>query len=201
MFSLALCGRLRATKSKSSLGVSDAHRPVSDAGLFELCQSSHHVIRKSSHVAKSLPGWQPARCVGASRCLQAACPPQQRQLRQASPAIGCDAHPWVGRAARSVGACVRGQNRVTCLRLAGLGRQSRPLLSPGFQTKSKQTLVPNGFIPSVCKTPEKVRSPLNHHVDDRTLNKNDESWKAGMILFFNLAKRKYFSSDTVLPHF
>lgn len=55
--------------------------------------------------------------------------------------------------------------------------------------------------PFVCKTPEKATSPFKHHVDDWALIKNVGSWKAEMILFFFLAKRKYFSNDTVQPHF
>lgn len=72
MFNHTLCARLHATKSKCRLSVSDTHRPVSSAGLLELCQWSHHIVSESNRVAKNTPGWQPARCTDMSHCWQTA---------------------------------------------------------------------------------------------------------------------------------
>lgn len=44
-------------KKQMQAGVSNTHRPVSSAGLLELCQSSHHIVSESDHVAKNTPGW------------------------------------------------------------------------------------------------------------------------------------------------
>lgn len=102
MFSLTLCGRLHATKSKCTLGVSDTQRPVFNAGLLELCQSSHRVISESSCAAKNLPGWQLSRCADTSHRWQTASPPAA-PAQASDPAIGCDAHPWMGQAAGDQG--------------------------------------------------------------------------------------------------
>lgn len=138
MFNHTLCARLHATKSKCRLSVSDTHRPVSSTGLLELCQWSHHIVSESNRVAKNTPGWQPARCTDMSHCWQTASSPAalaQRPppLLAAMRAPGWGRQPGTEVAAHTISRFLYGQSRVTCLSLTVVGRQSQPLLSPGFQ--------------------------------------------------------------------
>lgn len=60
--------------------------------------------------------------------------------------------------------------------------------------------MPNYSNPSVCEIPENVNTnPLKHHGDSRAFNKNDESWKAGMI-FFLILPTESTSAVTVFKH-
>lgn len=106
MLNLTFCARLCATKHKHAVTHTQACLQCG-----ELCQSSLHIISKTSCIVRNVPVWQLLRCVDTSHC-QGAASLAAAPAQTSAPRHQLCVHLGVGQAAGG-----QGGKTVTCLRL------------------------------------------------------------------------------------